>query len=86
MLVRMLGAKVSALVIALFLGKDQFVVTYDHIHTFLIVGFGSLLVFALRQFLPNLSKRFTDLLERKVEILSRQPNGTSRVGRPSRRT
>ena len=70
MLVGMLGAMVSVLVIALFLGKDPFGVADVNISIFRLVGFGSLAGFAARQFLPNLSKRFTDLVERKVETLA----------------
>lgn len=70
MLIGMLGAMVSILVIALFLGSDPFADKESDISVFRLIGFGALAGFAARQFLPNLSKRFSALIEQKIETMA----------------
>ncbi|QDU75349.1 hypothetical protein Pan97_23790 [Bremerella volcania] len=70
MLIGMLGAMISVLVIAVFLGTDPFTEEDPDVSLFRLIGFGALAGFAARQFLPNLSKRFSSLIESKIETMA----------------
>ncbi|PQO33401.1 hypothetical protein C5Y96_11180 [Blastopirellula marina] len=66
-LVGMMGAIVSILVIAVFLGSDPFTDPNSPVSVFRLIAFGALAGFAARQFLPNLAKKFSDQLNEEFK-------------------